>query len=82
MPYAEKLNSNPTSIILEQATPHGLASAIINAYTLHQHLRFLPDDVWLTIAQGVSNHIWNNSHRFRHVFVEYAGKKRSLLGCP
>ncbi|GBC09634.1 hypothetical protein RclHR1_00900020 [Rhizophagus clarus] len=69
--YAEKLDSNPTSIICEQATPHGLASTIINAYTLHQHLRFSPDDVWLTVAQGVSNHIWNNVLRFRHLFVDY-----------
>jgi hypothetical protein len=33
----------------------------------------------LTIAQGVSNHICNNSHRFRHVFVDYAGKKEVFL---
>lgn len=86
MDYAEKLNSNPTSIILEQATPHGLASAIINAYTLHQHLRFSPDDVWLTVAQGVSGYIWRNANRFRHFFVDHKGKKevnldaRDILG--
>ncbi|CAB4415803.1 unnamed protein product [Rhizophagus irregularis] len=79
MDYEEKLNSNPTSIIREQPTQHGLASAIINAYTLHQHLRFSPDDVWLTVAQGVSNYIWRNSDRFRHMFVDHKGKKEVNL---
>ncbi|CAG8575180.1 4964_t:CDS:2, partial [Gigaspora rosea] len=39
---------------IQLASPHGLASAIIHAYTLHQHLRLSPDDIWLTIVQGVS----------------------------
>ncbi|RHZ88887.1 hypothetical protein Glove_21g382 [Diversispora epigaea] len=49
--FTENSDSIPTSIIRDNATPHGFASAIIHAYTLHQHLRFSPDDVWLTIAQ-------------------------------
>ncbi|RGB26347.1 hypothetical protein C1646_721398 [Rhizophagus diaphanus] len=79
MDYEEKSNFNPTSIIRDQPTQHGLASAIINAYTLHQHLRFSPDDVWLTVAQGVSNYIWRNSARFRHMFVDHEGKKEVNL---
>jgi len=77
--YAKDSDFNPTTIIREYATSHGLASAIIHAYTLHQHLRFSPDDVWLTVAQGVSNHIWNNSHRFHHFFVDHQGKEEVFM---
>ncbi|CAG8448458.1 10117_t:CDS:2 [Diversispora eburnea] len=68
-------NSNPTSIIRKNVSPHGFVSAIIHSYNLHQHLRFSPDDVWLTVAQGVSRHILNNSERFRYLFVDHEGKK-------
>ncbi|CAG8549744.1 2775_t:CDS:1 [Funneliformis caledonium] len=77
--HAKSSESNPTTIIWEPSTSHGLASAIIHAYTLHQHLRFSPDDVWLTIAQGVSNHIWINSERFRYLFVDHEGQEEVLI---
>ncbi|CAI2178816.1 13980_t:CDS:1 [Funneliformis geosporum] len=77
--YAETSDSNPTSIIAEPATSHGLASAIIHAYTLHQHLRISPDDVWLTIAQGVSKHICNNAERFRNLFVEHKEQEEIFI---
>src|SRR5687767_5842717 len=67
----EFADSDPTSIIWNNASSHGFASAIIHAYTLHQHLRFSPDDVWLTVAQGVSRHILQNAERFRHLFVDH-----------
>ncbi|CAG8655163.1 673_t:CDS:1 [Ambispora gerdemannii] len=71
------VNSPPkTTIIAQPATAHGLASAIIQAYSKHQHLCLSPDDIWLTIAQGVSRHINYNAERFRHYFVEHEGKKK------
>src|SRR4051794_2104526 len=66
--YAEDSNSN---IIWEPASPHGLVSAIIHAYTLHQHLRFSPDDVWLTVVQGANRHVKGNAERFRYMFVNH-----------
>ncbi|CAG8501661.1 3395_t:CDS:1 [Ambispora gerdemannii] len=54
---------------------HGFVAAIHEAYNHHQHLRLKPDDVWLTIAQGVSKHINFNAERFRSYFVEHQGKK-------
>jgi len=77
--HAKNSDSNPTTIISEYSTSHGLASAIIHAYTLHQHLRFSPDDVWLTVAQGVSKHIWHNAERFRYLFVDHEGQKEILI---
>nr|CAG8544812.1 15238_t:CDS:2 [Entrophospora candida] len=73
--FTESSDSNPTSIISKYASSHGLVSAIIHAYTLHQHLRLSPDDVWLTIAQGISRHIWNNAGRFRYLFVDHEGQE-------
>ncbi|KAF0431405.1 hypothetical protein F8M41_005413 [Gigaspora margarita] len=73
--YMKNLDSNLTKIIKLPATHHGLISAIIHAYTLHQHLRISPDDIWLTVAQGVSKHIWINKERFRHLFVDHEGQK-------
>ncbi|RIB12296.1 hypothetical protein C2G38_2145141 [Gigaspora rosea] len=44
--------------------------------SLHQHLRISPDDIWLTVAQGVNKHIWFNSESFRHLFIDHEGKKK------
>jgi len=35
-------------------TSHRFAVAILHAYNNQQHLRLSPDDIWLSIAQGVS----------------------------
>ncbi|CAG8472181.1 13729_t:CDS:1 [Acaulospora colombiana] len=77
--YAASSDPNPTSIIKLPATSHGLASAILHAYTLHQHLQFSPDDVWLTITQGVSRHILGSAERYRYLFVDHAGQKDVLI---
>ncbi|CAG8751976.1 14778_t:CDS:2 [Cetraspora pellucida] len=74
--YMKNLDPNLTKIIKLPATQHGLISAIIHAYTFHQHLRISPDDIWLTVAQGVSKHIWINKERFRHLFVDHEGQKK------
>ncbi|CAG8534030.1 13258_t:CDS:1 [Ambispora leptoticha] len=54
---------------------HGFVAAIHQAYNHHQHLCLKPDDVWLTIAQGVSHHINLNAEKFRSYFVEHEGKQ-------
>jgi hypothetical protein len=77
--FAENSDSNPTSIIWNHASSHGFVSAIIHAYTLHQHLRFSPDDVWLTITQGVSTHIVKNAERFRYLFVNHEGQENVTI---
>ncbi|CAG8616781.1 hypothetical protein C2G38_2254280 [Gigaspora rosea] len=54
---------------------HGLVAAVLQAYSSNQHLRISPDDVWLTIAQGVSQHISLNSEKYRHRLVKHEGQK-------
>ena len=62
-------------------TSHGLAAAIFHAYNKHQHLLLTPDDIWLTIAQGVSQHINYNAEKFRYSFVNHEGKKKKIYLC-
>ncbi|RIA99452.1 hypothetical protein C1645_705546, partial [Glomus cerebriforme] len=70
--YDETLLKYPTA-------NHGLAAAILQAYNHHQHLRLSPDDIWLTIAQGVSQHINHNAEKFRSRFVNHEGKKEIIV---
>ncbi|PKK70126.1 hypothetical protein RhiirC2_747146, partial [Rhizophagus irregularis] len=69
----DNLPSNEQSVLKSTATFHGLAAAIFHAYNKHQHLRLTPDDIWLTIAQGVSQHINYNAEKFRYRFVNHEG---------
>ncbi|CAJ0847998.1 3429_t:CDS:2, partial [Entrophospora sp. SA101] len=41
--------------------------------TAIETIAFWVDDVWLTIAQCISRHIWNNAERFRYLFVSHEG---------
>src|ERR1051325_10157405 len=72
--YDETPSKNQ-SILEHTLAIHGLAAAIFHAYNKHQHLRLTPDDIWLTIAQGVSQHINYNAEKFRYSFVNHEGKK-------
>ncbi|CAG8437545.1 9297_t:CDS:2 [Acaulospora colombiana] len=73
--YSVSSKFDTKKTVLERGISHGLAAAILHAYNEHQHLRLTPDDVWLTIAQGVSRHINYNAEKFRSKFVEHEGKK-------
>ncbi|CAG8552499.1 1605_t:CDS:1 [Ambispora leptoticha] len=73
--YPETGDNFKTKIADRHTYTHGFVSAIHEAYNLHQHLRLKPDDVWLTIAQGVSQHINLNAEKFRSYFVEHEEKK-------
>ncbi|KAF0519604.1 hypothetical protein F8M41_016603 [Gigaspora margarita] len=59
---------------------NGFAAAILHAYNYHKHLHLSPDDVWLTISQGVSRHINYNAEKFRKRFVRHEGKKDIIIG--
>ena len=69
------------SVLKRMRIPHGLAAAIFQAYNKHQHLCLTPDDIWLTIAQGVSQHINYNAEKFRYSFVNHEGKKKKIYLC-
>lgn len=56
---------------------NGLLAAIEKAYSRHLHLHLRPDDVWLTICQGVSRHLQHgeNAEKYRSVFVDHEGQE-------
>uniref|UniRef100_A0A1D1Y5U9 Uncharacterized protein L662 n=1 Tax=Anthurium amnicola TaxID=1678845 RepID=A0A1D1Y5U9_9ARAE len=57
---------------------HGFIATVLEAYNRHQHLRITPDDVWLTIAQGVSQHIKLNEEKYNHLFSQ-SKRRRSRI---
>src|SRR6266511_3325760 len=69
-------NNDDDSLVLEKTSvKHGFVAAVLHAYNNHQHLSLTPDDIWLTIAQGVSDHININAEKLRYEFVNHKGKK-------
>jgi hypothetical protein len=52
-----------------------LFEAFYNAYNNHINLKLKPDDVWITIAHGISRHIDNNAQKLQHLFTYHQGKK-------
>ncbi|KAF0420791.1 hypothetical protein F8M41_006897 [Gigaspora margarita] len=70
-----------TKTVIERTyCPNGFAAAILHAYNYHKHLHLSPDDVWLTISQGVSEHINRNAEKFRNRFVKHEGQKELIIG--
>ncbi|CAG8764923.1 16665_t:CDS:1, partial [Acaulospora colombiana] len=69
-------NSTSKKLVLERMQcNNGLVAAILQAYNGHQHLRLIPDDIWFTIAQGVSHHINLNADTYKDRFV----KRKSIV---
>lgn len=54
---------------------HALIEASHLAFATHRPLTLSPDIIWLTIAQGLANHINLNAEKLRHVFVPHQGQK-------
>lgn len=61
---------------LTSCKTHPLIEAAVLAYNSHIQLSIRPDDVWLTIAQGISHHINMNSESLRKKLVSHKGKVR------
>jgi len=60
--------------VVEQPGFHSLIAAAHLAYQHHFPLVLSPDVIWLTIAQGLANHVNNNAEQLRHQFVPHQGK--------
>ena len=55
---------------------HPLLSAVARAFADHRPLVLSPDAVWLTIAQGVAQHVRLHAEELRPRLVRHAGRKR------
>ena len=60
--------------VVEQPGFHSLIAAAHLAYQHHFPLVLSPDVIWLTIAQGLANHVNNNAEQLRPRFVPHQGK--------
>ncbi|CAG8541830.1 23914_t:CDS:1 [Dentiscutata erythropus] len=77
--YHDNSANSKQSVLKYPYCSNGFAAAIFHAYNHHQHLRLSPDDIWLTISQGVSRHINYNAEKFRKIFVQHEGKEEVTI---
>jgi hypothetical protein len=61
--------------VVQQPGFHSLFGAVCCAYQLHLPLVLTPDVIWLTIAQGLANHVNVHAERLRSRLVPHDGKK-------
>jgi len=58
------------------------AKAVHAAFFDHHPLVLSPDIIWLTIAQGLANHVDQNAEALRDQFVSHEGKKELVIERP
>lgn len=58
------------------------AKAVHAAFFDHHPLILSPDIIWLTIAQGLANHVDQNAEALREHFVPHEGKKELVIYRP
>jgi hypothetical protein len=75
-PDALVVGGDPTASALFPDGVHPLLSAVARAFTDHRPLVLSPDAVWLTIAQGVAQHVRLHAEQLRPRLVGHAGRNR------
>jgi len=75
-PDALAFGGDPTLPVLVPNGVHPLLDAVGRAFADHRPLVLSPDAVWLTIAQGVAQHVRLNADELRPLLVSHAGRKR------
>lgn len=61
--------------VIEACPYHPLVSAVHLAFSRHYSLALTPDTIWITIIQGLAQHINNHAEALRFRLVGYEGKK-------
>lgn len=80
MSGVESCSDYHTSIV-KDVRYHPLLAAVFLAYSQHRPLVLSPDAVWLTIAQGVAQHMVIHGERLRPRFVDHQGKLDLIFEC-
>ncbi len=70
------VGGDPALPVLAPDGVHPLLSAVGRAFAEHRPLVLSPDAVWLTIAQGVAQHVRLHAETLRPKLVRHAGRKR------
>jgi hypothetical protein len=73
------VGGDPDLPVLEPDGVHPLLSAVGRAFAEHRPLVLTPDAVWLTIAQGVAQHIRLHAEELRPLLVSHPGRKRLMV---
>jgi hypothetical protein len=75
-PEALAIGGDPALPVLAPNGVHPLLAAVGRAFAEHRPLVLSPDAVWLTIAQGVAQHVRLHAEELRPRLVSHAGRKR------
>ncbi|GAA3282909.1 DUF4419 domain-containing protein [Dactylosporangium vinaceum] len=75
-PDALAFGGDPALPVLDPDGVHPLLSAVARAFAGHRPLVLSPDAVWLTIAQGVAQHVRLHADELRPRLARHAGRKR------
>jgi hypothetical protein len=70
------LGGDPGLEVIDHGPTHPLLGAVHVAFAEHRPLVLSPDAVWLTIAQGVAQHVRRHAEVLRPRLVRHAGKKQ------
>jgi hypothetical protein len=73
------VGGDPALPVVPHHGVHPLLSAVGLAFNDHRPLVLTPDAVWLTIAQGVAQHVRLNAEALRHRLVRHTGRKKLVL---
>ncbi|MET7396468.1 DUF4419 domain-containing protein [Dactylosporangium sp. NPDC005572] len=75
-PEALVFGGDPQLPVLAPDGVHPLLSAVARAFAEHRPLVLSPDAVWLTIANGVAQHVRLHAEELRSRLVRHSGKQR------
>eukprot|EP00037_Helgoeca_nana_P032176 m.412558 g.412558 ORF g.412558 m.412558 type:complete len:431 (-) comp28878_c0_seq1:361-1653(-) len=70
----EAMSPPPTNTVDVFTKQNMLVKAVHTAFFEHHPLILTPDIIWLTIAQGLANHVDQNAEDLREHFVSHTGK--------
>lgn len=71
----EAMSAPPGGLVDVFTKQNLFAKAVHSAFYDHLPLTLSPDMIWLTIAQGLANHVDQNAEELRNKFVSFEGKK-------
>lgn len=74
------VGGDPATPLIDHGGTHPLLGAVAIAFAQHRPLVLSPDAVWLTIAQGVAQHVRLNAAALRPRLVRHQGRARIVAG--
>lgn len=74
----EAFEDNGVGQVVAKPQVHGLLEAAHLAFTSNLDLVLAPDDLWLTIVQGLALHVRTNIERLQDVFVQPRSIKETI----